>query len=74
MNEFEVTNRIRQNNRLPFIPILLITGYDQIHPAEGFELGAEDFIRKPVDFNILLVAFGSREACPRSRHSARRPQ
>ncbi|MBD1847926.1 response regulator [Cyanobacteria bacterium FACHB-63] len=54
MNGFEVTQRIRQNNRIPFIPILLITGYDQFNSAEGFEFGADDFIRKPVDFNLLL--------------------
>ncbi|MEP0920037.1 response regulator [Leptolyngbya sp. DQ-M1] len=54
MNGFEVTQRIRQNNRIPFIPILLITGYDQFNSAEEFEFGADDFIRKPVDFNLLL--------------------
>jgi len=54
MNGFEVTQRIRQNDRIPFIPILLITGYDQFSPAEGFEFGADDFIRKPIDFDVLL--------------------
>ncbi|MBW4443393.1 MAG: response regulator [Plectolyngbya sp. WJT66-NPBG17] len=54
MNGFEVTQQIRQNDRLPFIPILLVTGYDQFSPAEGFEFGADDFIRKPIDFDILL--------------------
>jgi CheY-like chemotaxis protein len=54
MNGFEVTRRIRQNTDLPFIPILLVTGYSEPTPAEGFDVGADGFIRKPIDFDYLL--------------------
>jgi CheY-like chemotaxis protein len=54
MNGFEVTRRVRQNPNLPFIPILLITGYTEPRPADGFDIGADGFIRKPVDFDELL--------------------
>lgn len=54
MNGFEVTRRIRQNSALPFIPILLVTGYSEPTPADGFDVGADGFIRKPIDFDILL--------------------
>lgn len=54
MNGFEVTQRIRQDAALPFIPILLITGYLDPHPADGFDVGADDFIRKPIDVDLLL--------------------
>jgi DNA-binding response OmpR family regulator len=54
MNGFEVTRRIRQNSDVPFIPILLITGYLDPHPADGFDVGADDFIRKPIDVDLLL--------------------
>lgn len=54
MNGFEVTRRIRQNPALPFIPILLVTGYSEPTPADGFDVGADGFIRKPIDFDILL--------------------
>lgn len=54
MNGFEVTRRVRQNPDLPFIPILLITGYTEPTPADGFDIGADGFIRKPVDFDELL--------------------
>lgn len=54
MNGFEVTRRVRQNTNLPFIPILLITGYTEPTPADGFDTGADGFIRKPVDFDDLL--------------------
>jgi CheY-like chemotaxis protein len=54
MSGFEVTRRIRQNSQLPFIPILLVTGYSELTPAEGFDFGADGFIRKPIDFDYLL--------------------
>ncbi|NEP19525.1 MAG: response regulator, partial [Leptolyngbya sp. SIO4C1] len=52
---YEVTRRIRQNERLPYIPILLITAHDQSSVVEGLDAGADDFIRKPVDVNELLA-------------------
>ena len=52
---FEVTRRIRQNATLPFIPILLITAHDQPSVAQGLDTGADDFIRKPVNFDELLA-------------------
>ncbi len=54
MNGFEVTRRIRQDSNLPFIPILLVTGYSEPTPADGFDVGADGFIRKPIDFDYLL--------------------
>ncbi len=55
MDGYEVTRRIRQNAGLPFIPILLTTAYDQPSVAQGLDLGADDFIRKPVHFDELLA-------------------
>ena len=54
MNGFEVTRLIRQNPALPFIPIFLVTGYSEPTPADGFDVGADGFIRKPIDFDDLL--------------------
>lgn len=54
MNGFEVTRRIRQNPAIPFIPILLVTGYSEPTPADGFDVGADGFIRKPINFDLLL--------------------
>jgi len=54
MNGFEVTRYIRQNLSLPYIPILLITGYTEPTPADGFDVGVDGFINKPIDFEILL--------------------
>ena len=54
MSGFEVTRHIRQNSALPFIPVLLVTGYTEPTPADGFDVGADGFIRKPIDFDLLL--------------------
>lgn len=55
MDGYEVTKRIRQNTTLPFIPILLITAHDSPNVAHGLDLGADDFIRKPVTVDELLA-------------------
>jgi two-component system sensor histidine kinase/response regulator len=55
MDGFEVTRRVRNTEGLPFIPILLITAYDQPSVAQGLDSGADDFIRKPVEFDELLA-------------------
>lgn len=52
---YEVTKRVRQNMALPFIPILLITAHDSPNVAQGLDLGADDFIRKPVTVDELLA-------------------
>lgn len=55
MDGYEVTRRVRQNQKLPFIPILLITAYDQSSLVQGLDMGADDFIRKPVELDELLA-------------------
>lgn len=53
---YEVTRRIRRNQpRLGFIPILLITAYQQSSVVEGLDAGADDFIRKPIELEELLA-------------------
>lgn len=55
MDGYEVTRRVRNNIDLPFIPILLITAYDQLSVARGLDTGADDFIRKPVEYDELMA-------------------
>jgi probable HAF family extracellular repeat protein len=52
---YELTRRIRQNKQLPFIPILLITEHDQPSAVKGLDMGADDFIRKPVEVDEFLA-------------------
>ncbi|MEP0889721.1 response regulator [Leptolyngbya sp. FACHB-16] len=54
MSGYEVTQQIRQNQALSSIPILLVTAYSETDARQGLSLGANDFIRKPIDFDQLL--------------------
>ena len=55
MDGYQVTRRIRENKKLPFIPILMITAYENANVPQGLELGANDFIRKPIDYDELMA-------------------
>lgn len=54
MDGYEVTRRIRQA-QLPFMPILLITAHEQTSVVRGLDIGADEFIRKPVDPDELVA-------------------
>jgi CheY-like chemotaxis protein len=55
MDGYELTRRIRQNKSLPFIPVLLITASEEASAEQGLDLGANDFIRKPIDYDELMA-------------------
>ncbi|WP_439341884.1 ATP-binding response regulator [Vacuolonema iberomarrocanum] len=59
MNGYEVTQHIRQDHSLPYIPILLITAHGHTSLAEGLDAGADDFIRKPFDIDELQARIRS---------------
>jgi two-component system sensor histidine kinase/response regulator len=54
INGLEVVKHIRQNQNLPFIPIVLVSANNEISRDQGFEVGADDFISKPFDSDELL--------------------
>ncbi|MGB3422622.1 MAG: hybrid sensor histidine kinase/response regulator [Dolichospermum sp.] len=55
INGYEVTRRIRNNPGINYIPILLLTAFDESSVVEGLDAGADDFIRKPFDTEELLA-------------------
>jgi signal transduction histidine kinase len=55
INGYEVTRRIRNNPEINYIPILLLTAFDESSVVEGLDAGADDFIRKPFDTEELLA-------------------
>ncbi|MBE9229754.1 response regulator [Phormidium sp. LEGE 05292] len=55
MDGLEVTRRIREQKDLPFIPILLITAYENLNAAEALDIGANDFVRKPIEYDELMA-------------------
>lgn len=61
MNGHELLTLIRKNERIANIPFLFLTAksdYDDIR--EGMELGADDYLVKPFDYNTLLKALNTR--------------
>ncbi|MGB7416251.1 MAG: response regulator, partial [Thermosynechococcaceae cyanobacterium] len=55
MDGYEVTQNIRSQSNLPFIPILLLTAHEQSSVVTGLDAGADDFIRKPFQIDDLMA-------------------
>ena len=50
MDGYEVCRRLKQNDTLKEIPVLFISAMDEtLDKVKGFELGAFDYITKPID-------------------------
>ena len=56
MDGFEVTRRVRQDNKHRLLPIILVTALRETEDRiKGIEAGCDDFISKPVDKMELLA-------------------
>lgn len=56
MDGYEVARRIKQNDALPFIPIILVTARDSTaDKVEGLDAGADDYLTKPFGVSELLA-------------------
>lgn len=54
MNGLELLDRIKQEHKLPPPFVMMITAYgDEDNYKRAMELGADDFLTKPVDFDEL---------------------
>ncbi len=65
MDGFKVVRKIRGDRRLRATPVVLITAYDEPFVEYGWKLGADDFIRKPIDYEQLMQRI--RASCPQPR-------
>jgi diguanylate cyclase (GGDEF)-like protein/PAS domain S-box-containing protein len=60
MDGFEVTRRVRQNNKHRLLPIILVTALRETEDrVKGIEAGCDDFISKPIDKTELLARIRS---------------
>jgi CheY-like chemotaxis protein len=64
LNGYEVTRTVRQNHQFAALPILLLTAHDEFFHRPYTDIGANDLLRKPVDFDELLSKI---EQCIRVR-------
>lgn len=56
MDGFEVTRKIRQDNTLQLLPIILVTALrETADRVKGIEAGCDDFISKPVEKTELVA-------------------
>ncbi|WKY48681.1 response regulator [Eubacteriaceae bacterium ES3] len=56
MNGFEVLQRLGDESRYPQLRTIILTNYDEIdNEVKGLELGAVDYIRKPLNMESLKI-------------------
>lgn len=60
INGMEVLKAIRQNELTKLLPVVILTSSKQeIDLVNGYKLGANSYVRKPVDFNQFVEAIKS---------------
>lgn len=55
VNGHEVLKNIRQNPRTARIPVILLSSSSELSDiSRGYELGANSYVRKPVEYSVFL--------------------
>jgi two-component system response regulator len=60
LDGFEVLKAIRNDDRTRFLPVTVLTvSTEEQDRVESYSLGANSYIRKPVDFDKFVEAVGN---------------
>ena len=71
MDGYEVTREIRARPTVRDLPIMIITGYDDPETEmEGLRAGADDWVAKPVDLEVLIARLNRLLSRRRAIHAA----
>jgi len=54
MDGFEVLGSLKRDRGLNSIPVIMISVVNEIRKRRGLEMGAADYLLKPIDFDNLL--------------------
>ena len=61
LNGFQVLSRIRQTRLASDLPVIIVTAKNQsTDVVEGFRLGSNDYVTKPIDFPVALARISAR--------------
>jgi DNA-binding response OmpR family regulator len=55
MDGFEVVRHLRESTKFQFIPILLVTGFDEDDADTALDIKIDGFIKKPIDPDIVTA-------------------
>jgi CheY-like chemotaxis protein len=59
INGLEVAKRVRENRRLPFIPIVMLTAWDNLSESPDYASKIDALITKPIDFDKFFATVES---------------
>ncbi len=63
LNGFQVLSRIRQTRLASDLPVIIVTAKNQsTDVVEGFRLGSNDYVTKPIDFPVALARISAHVA------------
>lgn len=72
MSGFEVLANIRKSRSLIELPVILVTARAESgHIADGLERGANDYITKPIDFQVALARIRNQQALKNAESAGR---